>query len=95
MCTLLNTACGSERRELREFRERGEPALWVTLWADVVSLCRLHYLGSDDRWGFAVYLYSREAYEDSVLPTGLSAGTPEEALDCACGLYLNDPSAWV
>jgi len=23
------------------------------------------------------------------------AGTPEEALDCACGLYLNDPSAWV
>jgi len=62
---------------------------------DVVSLCRLRYLGSDDRWGFAVYLYSREAYEESVLPTGLPAGSPEEALDCACGLYLNDPSAWV
>jgi hypothetical protein len=23
-----------------------------------------------------------------------SPGTPEEALDCACGLYLNDPKAW-
>ena len=22
------------------------------------------------------------------------AGTAEEALDCACGLYLNDPTAW-
>ena len=21
-------------------------------------------------------------------------GAPEEALDCACGLYLNDPTAW-
>ena len=61
---------------------------------DVVSLCRLRYLGSDERWGFAVYLYSREAYEESVLPTGLPSGTPEEALDCACGLYLSDPSAW-
>jgi hypothetical protein len=26
-------------------------------------------------------------------PRGLSAGSPEEALDCACGLYLNDPTA--
>lgn len=60
-----------------------------------VTLCRLRYLGSDERWGFAIYLYSREAYEESVLPTGLPAGTPEEALDCACGLYLNDPSAWI
>ncbi|PZF91255.1 hypothetical protein C1I99_23665 [Micromonospora deserti] len=24
---------------------------------------------------------------------GLHAGSPEEALDCACGLYLNDPTA--
>ena len=61
---------------------------------DVVNLCRLRYLGSADDWGFAIYLYSREAYEDSILPTGSFTGTPEEALDCACGLYLNDPSAW-
>jgi hypothetical protein len=61
---------------------------------DVVQLCRLRYTGSEDAWGFAVYLYSREAYEDSRLPTGSFTGSPEEALDCACGLYLNDPSAW-
>jgi hypothetical protein len=25
---------------------------------------------------------------------GQLAGSPEEALDCACGLYLGDPTAW-
>jgi len=29
------------------------------------------------------------------LPTGAFEATPEDALDCACGLYLDDPSAWV
>jgi hypothetical protein len=24
----------------------------------------------------------------------MTAGSPEDALDTACGLYLNDPSAW-
>jgi hypothetical protein len=33
-------------------------------------------------------------YEDSYLPTGYPVGTCEEALDTACGLYLNDPTAW-
>jgi hypothetical protein len=32
---------------------------------------------------------------DSILPSGAFGGTPEEAVDCACGTYLNDPSAWV
>ena len=41
--------------------------------------------------GFAVYLASKDGYEDSVLPTGAFAGPPEDALDCACGLYLNAP----
>ena len=61
---------------------------------DELSLCRLRYSGSATRWGFAIYLASKDSYEDSVLPSGLTAGTPEEALDCACGLYLNDISAW-
>ena len=31
----------------------------------------------------------------AALPSGSSGGTPEEALDCAAGLYLNDPTAWL
>lgn len=78
-------------------RFRGDYAYVAGVLADddVVSLCRLRYLGGDDSWGFAAYLYSREAYEASMLPSGLPTGTPEEALDCVCGLYLYDPSAWV
>jgi hypothetical protein len=51
---------------------------------DVLPLCRLRYAGSASLWGFAVYLASRDGYQDSVLPSGLPIGTPEEALDCAC-----------
>ncbi len=64
---------------------------------DVLPLCRLRYGGSATYFGFAIALVrgGREVYEDSVLPNGAFDGTPEEALDCACGLYLGDPSAWV
>jgi hypothetical protein len=61
---------------------------------EVMPLCRLRYGGSASSWGFAIYLASRDGYEDSILPSGHPAGSPEEALDCACGLYLNDPTAW-
>ncbi|MGH2747869.1 MAG: hypothetical protein ACRDKB_08095 [Actinomycetota bacterium] len=61
---------------------------------EVLRLCRLSYGGSASSWGFAIYLASKDGYERSVLPTGSFTGTPEEALDCACGLYLNDPTAW-
>jgi hypothetical protein len=61
---------------------------------DTLPLCRLRYLGSPHEWGFAVYLASKDGYEDSILPQGTFTGAPEEALDCACGLYLNDISAW-
>ena len=44
--------------------------------------------------GFAIFLASKFGYQDSVLPTGQFAGTPQDALDCACGLYLGDPTAW-
>lgn len=33
--------------------------------------------------------YSNERYEDNTLPVG----TPQDALDCAAGLYLGDPTA--
>ena len=41
--------------------------------------------------GVAIYLASKDGYEDSVLPTGGFAGAPEDALDCACDLYLTGP----
>ena len=61
---------------------------------EVLTLCRLRYVGSASVWGFAIWLASKDGYEDSVLPSGRPSGTPQEALDCACGLYLADPSAW-
>ncbi|WP_040829452.1 hypothetical protein [Nocardia jiangxiensis] len=59
-----------------------------------LPLMRLRYTGYATTWGFAIYLASREGYEDSILPNGRPSGTPAETLDCACGLYLNDPTAW-
>jgi hypothetical protein len=59
------------------------------------KLCRLRYGGSAHRWGFAIYRASHDDYETSFLPSGMSAGTAQEALDCACGLYFGDPSAWL
>jgi hypothetical protein len=41
------------------------------------------------------YTGSGNQYEDAVLPSGMAIGEPHEALDCACGLYLSDPSAWL
>lgn len=66
----------------------------VTVDGETLRLCRLRYLGSASAWGFAVHLASKDGYEDSVLPKGSFAGSPEEALDCACGLYLNGATAW-
>ena len=60
----------------------------------VIKLCRLRYSGSAHHWGFAIYRASHNDYEDSFLPSGTPVGAAEEALDCACGLYLNDPTAW-
>ena len=60
----------------------------------VLPLCRLRYGGSASRWGFALYRASHDDYQDNYLPSGDTAGSPEEALDCACGLYLSDPTIW-
>jgi hypothetical protein len=59
-----------------------------------LPLFRLRYLGSPHQWGFAIYLASKDGYEESILPRGSFTGAAEEALDCACGLYLNDITAW-
>ncbi len=59
---------------------------------DRLPLMRLRYGGSAGRWGFAIYLASKDGYQDSILPTGFTAGAPEDALDTACSLYLDDPT---
>jgi hypothetical protein len=61
----------------------------------VLKLCRLRFHGAPHTWGFAIYLASRDGYEDNFLPSGRPSGSPEEALDCACGLYPGDPTAWI
>ena len=60
---------------------------------DTLPLMRLRYGGSAARWGFAIYLASKEGYQDSALPTCAFAGAPEDALDTACGLCK--PTAWI
>lgn len=61
---------------------------------EILPLCRLRYGGLASSWGFAIYRASHDDYQDAVLAHGQFAGSPEEALDCACGLYLSDPTAW-
>lgn len=62
--------------------------------SDPQPLFHLRYLGSPHNWGFAIYLASRDRCKHSILPAGRFTGSPAEALDCACGLYLNDITAW-
>jgi hypothetical protein len=59
-----------------------------------VKLCRLRYAGSASTWGFAIWRASHDDYQASWLPSGFPSGSPEDALDTACGLYLGNPSAW-
>ena len=44
-------------------------------------------LEQGQRWDWR----SHSGYQDQILPTGHTAGTPEEALDCAASLYLDNP----
>ena len=79
-----------------EVRFRGQFAYvdGVLAGGESLRLMRLRYGGSATRWGPAIYLASKDGYEESLLPTGYSAGAPGDALDTACGLYLGDRTAW-
>ena len=57
----------------------------------VQPLIRLRYGGSARHWGFGLYLASSDRYENQILPSGFPSGSPEEALDCVCRLYLDNP----
>ena len=67
----------------------------ATLTGDTtLKLCRLRYVGSAHDWQFAIYRASHDDYDESVFFTGLPVGSCQDAVDTACGLYLNDPTAW-
>ena len=59
-----------------------------------LPLCRLRYGGSASIWGFSIYRARHDDYQLSIMHTSETAGSPPGAIDTACGLYLNDPSAW-
>jgi hypothetical protein len=61
--------------------------------ATTLKLCQLRYDGSARQRQFAIYRASHDDYDESVFPVGLPIGTRQDALDTACGLYLNDPTA--
>jgi hypothetical protein len=80
-----------------QIRHRGVFSYVDTTLTDgtTLKLCRLRYVGSAHDWQFAIYRASHDDYDESVFPTGLPVGTCQDALDTACGLYLNDPTAWI
>ena len=51
-------------------------------------------MSSAHHWQFAIYRASDDDYHESIFPTGLPVRTCQQALDTACGQYLNDPTAW-
>ena len=56
-----------------------------------IPLCRLRYGRPARIWGFSIYRASHDDHQPAMLHTGTTAGSPEDALDTACGLYLNGP----
>lgn len=73
-----------------QFMPETTPEERALIEATPTHLCRLGYLGSPVHWGFAFFKYSNAKYEPSFLPSGDMVGTPEEAFDCAAGVYLMD-----
>lgn len=52
-----------------------------------LHLCRLRFLGHEDRWGMAFYSYSHERYEPCLFHDGSWTGTPEAAFEVSA-VYL-------
>ncbi|MEU8972923.1 ATP-binding protein [Streptomyces monashensis] len=53
-----------------------------------LPLCRLRFTGVLHTWGFALHQAGDGSYRDGILPSGLPAGSAEEALDYAGNLCL-------
>lgn len=77
-------------------RHRGRFAYITGELADgtTLPLCRLPTAATPTAGASPSTWPAKDGYQDSFLPNGSPVGTAEEALDCACGLYLNDPTGW-
>ena len=78
-------------REL-DVRFRGK-FCYVAIYRDddlgPLNLCRLRFLGNEDGWSFALYIYASEAYEPSIYPSGKALGRPEDAFELAARFRLD------
>jgi len=82
-------AGGREGAVPRRLRVEGQ-----LLDGDTLPLTRLRYGGSAARWGFAMYTWpARMGTKRPSCPPTLSLVPPEDALDCATGLYLGQPTS--
>ena len=54
-----------------------------------LHLCRLRFFGDEERWSFAMFGYSNEKYDLTILPSGDFYGTPEEAFAAFGEAYLS------
>jgi hypothetical protein len=53
-----------------------------------IRLCRLRYGGSAHSLGFAIYSAAHDRHQQAVLLSGLTSGSPQDALDAACAVHL-------
>ncbi len=60
----------------------------------MLDLLKSGEIQAPHRWQFAIYRAGHDDYDESIFSTGLPVGTCQDALDTACGLYLNDQAAW-
>ncbi|MEV0127610.1 hypothetical protein AB0H83_03985 [Dactylosporangium sp. NPDC050688] len=70
-------AQGRRRTHPIRDRQQGQFAHITDELADgtTLPLCRPRYGGYANRWGFVIYLASKDGYEDSLLPNGSPVGT--------------------
>ncbi len=62
--------------------------------ATALKLRRLCYVGSATNGSSRSTAPATTTTTNRSSSTGLPIGTCQDALDTACGLYLNDPTAW-
>ena len=61
---------------------------------EVLRLCRLRYAGSARTGASRSTEPATTTTKTRSCPPDFMGGSPEDALDTACGLYLADPTAW-